>query len=46
MPLGLLTVAEAQEPMQSEETVLRMGFLQEVDSLNPYIGLSEASYIF
>ncbi|MBN1677565.1 MAG: ABC transporter substrate-binding protein [Candidatus Thermoplasmatota archaeon] len=25
---------------------LRVGFLQEVDSLNPYLGLNDASYIF
>ncbi|MBN1678514.1 MAG: hypothetical protein JW880_08255, partial [Candidatus Thermoplasmatota archaeon] len=43
MPVGLFFVAEAPEPMQSEETVLRMGFLQEIDSLNPYLGLNEVS---
>jgi len=28
------------------ESVLRMGFLQKIDSLNPYVGLNDASYIF
>ena len=28
------------------ESVLKMGFLQGVDSLNPYIGLSDVAYIF
>jgi len=31
---------------QARETVLRVGFLQKIDSLNPYIGLNDASYIF
>ena len=32
--------------VQARETVLRIGFMQKVDSLNPYIGLNDASYIF
>jgi peptide/nickel transport system substrate-binding protein len=32
--------------VQAKETVLRMGFLQKIDSLNPYVGLNDASYIF
>jgi len=32
--------------VEARETVLRVGFLQKVDSLNPYIGLNDASYIF
>ena len=28
------------------ETVLRIGFLQKVDSLNPYLGLSDSAYVF
>ena len=31
---------------QARETVLRVGFMQKVDSLNPYVGLNDASYIF
>ncbi|UCE80662.1 MAG: ABC transporter substrate-binding protein, partial [Methanobacteriota archaeon] len=29
-----------------EESVLRIGFLQKIDSLNPNIGLNDASYVF
>lgn len=28
------------------DTVLRMGFLDEIDSFNPYIGLNDSSHIF
>lgn len=31
----------------ADETVrLKMGFMQSIDSLNPYVGLNDASYIF
>jgi peptide/nickel transport system substrate-binding protein len=33
--------AETQEP-----TKLRIGFMQSIDSMNPYVGLNDASYIF
>ncbi|OGS42281.1 MAG: hypothetical protein A3K67_00050 [Euryarchaeota archaeon RBG_16_62_10] len=29
-----------------EETILRIGFMQDVDTLNPLIGLNDASYVF
>jgi peptide/nickel transport system substrate-binding protein len=28
------------------ETVLRMGFLTPIDSLNPYVGMNDVSYVF
>ena len=31
---------------EASQTVLRVGFLQKIDSLNPYIGVNDASYIF
>ena len=31
---------------QTEEAVLKIGFLEPIDSLNPLIGLNEASYVF
>ena len=46
LPAGLYTGAEASDTKQAEETVLRMGFLQSVDSLNPLLGLNEVSYMF
>ena len=30
----------------SGESVLRLGFLQQIDSLNPYVGLNDVSYVF
>jgi ABC-type transport system substrate-binding protein len=28
------------------ETILRMGFLTPIDSLNPYVGVNDVSYVF
>jgi len=39
---GLVDTAESAP----SESVLRIGFLQKIDSLNPYIGMSDASYLF
>jgi peptide/nickel transport system substrate-binding protein len=36
-------VSGADEP---EETVLRIGFMQKVDSLNPNMGLTDAAHVF
>ncbi len=38
------TVAEADAALP--EVTLRIGFMQKVDSLNPYVGVSDASYFF
>jgi len=38
---GVIGGAEA-----AEETILRVGFMQKVDTLNPLIGLNDASYVF
>jgi peptide/nickel transport system substrate-binding protein len=35
------TAAAADEPLR-----LKIGFMQSIDSLNPYVGLNDASYIF
>lgn len=32
--------------LASEESVLRLGYLQEVDNLNPFMGLTDASRVF
>ncbi|MCX6657783.1 MAG: ABC transporter substrate-binding protein [Euryarchaeota archaeon] len=40
--LGIIGGVQAAPP----ETVLRIGFLQKIDSLNPYIGVNDASFIF
>ena len=34
------------EAEDEEETVLRLGFMQKVDSMNPNVGLVDAAYIF
>ena len=39
--LGVMRGAQADP----SETVLRIGFLQRIDSMNPYIGVNDASYI-
>jgi peptide/nickel transport system substrate-binding protein len=39
--MGVLSSVQAVE-----ETELRIGFMQKVDSLNPYVGLNDAAYIF
>jgi len=43
-----IAVLPAQVAAQEEETesVLRIGFLQAVDNLNPLLGLNDASYVF
>jgi peptide/nickel transport system substrate-binding protein len=38
---GAIGTTEALPP-----TVLRMGFLERIDSLNPYVGINGASYVF
>jgi peptide/nickel transport system substrate-binding protein len=42
--MGILTDAAAAET--KEPTKLRIGFMQSIDSMNPYVGLNDASYIF
>ena len=39
----LVGQAEAED---EDETVLRMGFMQKVDSMNPNVGLVDAAYVF
>jgi len=46
VPLGLSSDAQASEPKGAVETVLRIGSMQGVDSLNPFIGLNDMSYVF
>ena len=41
--MGIISNASAA----ADETVrLKIGFMQDIDSLNPYVGLNDASYIF
>ncbi len=42
--MGILNNAAAAETV--EPTKLRIGFMQSIDSMNPYVGLNDASYIF
>ncbi len=44
--IGTVFVADSSEGETSGETVLRMGFMQKVDSMNPNVGLVDASYVF
>jgi len=42
--MGAIGTAEAQEVL--EPRILDIGFLQDIDSLNPYVGLNDAAYVF
>ncbi len=42
---GIFGLVDEAESAPSE-SVLRIGFLQNVDSLNPYIGIADTSYLF
>ena len=46
VPVGVLVGTAKNAEAAPEETTLRIGFLQKVDSLNPYMGLNDASYVF
>jgi peptide/nickel transport system substrate-binding protein len=39
-------VAQEDVPLEQSERVLRMGFLQDVDNMNPNLGQNDASYVF
>jgi len=43
---GVLGIVGDTGAAEEEETVLRIGFMQTIDSLNPMIGLSDAAYVF
>ena len=42
---GLMGIAE-DAAAAPKESVLRIGFLQKIDSMNPYMGMSDAAYVF
>ncbi len=46
LPVYSITGVVGQAEAASEETVLRVGFMQAVDDLNPNVGLSDAAYVF
>lgn len=46
LPVYSLTAAVGQADAAREETILRVGFMQQVDDLNPNVGLSDAAYVF
>lgn len=46
IPITGLTGTARAQAAQDEETVLRVGFMQYVDSLNPMVGLSDAAYVY
>jgi ABC-type transport system substrate-binding protein len=45
VPIGLLVGTAKSAEAAPGETTLRIGFVQRIDSLNPYIGLNDASYV-
>jgi peptide/nickel transport system substrate-binding protein len=46
IPALAVTSMVAAQDEDDHEGVLRIGFLQSVDSLNPMLGLNDASYVF
>ena len=46
MPIAGLIGVCGTASAQDEETVLRVGFMQKIDSLNPMLGLTDAAYVF
>ena len=48
VPMAPITNAVSNASAAEEEPldVLRIGFMQKVDSLNPYVGVSDAAYVF
>ena len=42
---GIMGITEDAQAAP-KESVLRLGFLQKIDSLNPYMGLNDAAYVF
>ncbi len=42
---GIVGIADNAQAAP-KESILRIGFLQKVDSLNPYAGLNDAAYVF
>ena len=46
VPINLLVGPAKNAEAAPGMTTLRIGFLQKVDSLNPHVGLNDASYVF
>jgi len=46
VPVGILVGTTKDVKADSGLTTLRIGFLQKVDSLNPYVGINDVSYEF
>lgn len=46
VPIAGITGMIGRATAAPEESVLRVGFMQLVDKLNPYTGLSDAAYVF
>ena len=43
---GIMGIMNAEAADEQPISKLRIGFMQSIDSLNPYVGLNDASYIF
>jgi peptide/nickel transport system substrate-binding protein len=46
VPFSVMMDAVVAQDEAESEKVLRIGFLQNVDNLNPFLGLNDASYVF
>ena len=43
---GIMGIVNNAAAAEDKTLSLKMGFMQSIDSLNPYVGLNDASYIF
>lgn len=46
VPIAGIMGATENATAAPKESILRLGFLQKIDSLNPYAGLNDAAYVF
>jgi peptide/nickel transport system substrate-binding protein len=46
VPISGIYGVEEKAEILAVPTTLKIGFMQDIDSLNPYIGLNDASYVF
>jgi ABC-type transport system substrate-binding protein len=46
IPMAALTNSFVAKASAETESVLRIGFMQKIDSMNPNVGLVDASYVF
>jgi peptide/nickel transport system substrate-binding protein len=46
VPINILVGTAENAEAAPDETTLRIGFLEKIDSLNPYVGMNDVSHVF